>query len=110
MLGGQYETGWAELKAEPVSVFGEVKFRIEPSQHQWMYIHSDHIPCLFLLAVDPYIIAVDGRQHLMLDQKIKLATLIAVSAFESNKHDFEGLADFLRQFTLRTREAKNHGI
>lgn len=106
MLGGMYETGWAELKAEPVSVFGEVKFRIEPSQHQWFRLHHEHIPCMFIVSTGNEIFVIDGRYHLSLAEKVKLTTLEQFASFRSNKHDFVRLAAFLRQATRRDRGDK----
>lgn len=49
--GKGHETGWMELKAiHGLDSVGMARFKVEPSQIEWVRNHGELIPCFFLVA------------------------------------------------------------
>lgn len=80
---GSHETGWIELKRVLVAPGEQVKFKIEPSQHQWVEAHCPLIPVHFIVAVNDVCYFVPGSSHRELSQNLHLEALgnMALSTF-----------------------------
>ncbi len=61
MLGGEYETGWLELKA--VEDAPTITIHVEPSQHRWIEAHCASVPVHLLLRVGRVAYLVCGSMH-----------------------------------------------
>lgn len=106
MNGGNYETGWLELKAVKTgpNVAGEYKFKVEPSQHEWMKNHHNKIPVHFLLKTPNRIWLLPGEFHHALANPIStraLSSLSVAGMFPQNMRMV--LYEYLRKYTDRRR-------
>jgi len=103
MLGGTFETGWIELKAENESKW--VKFRIEPSQHQWIRNHHNLIPVHFLVAVGDDWYLIPGNCHEELAKKMSKLDLAEMAVYHARYPLTTGatldLVHLLKSFTGR---------
>ena len=98
-----YETGWIELKAirQPSSL--EFRFKVEPSQHQWIEDHWKKCPVLFLVAVgEELVYLIPGAHHGTLADSMTRTDLIRVSIGCWPRKNFAKLlAKELRNITAR---------
>lgn len=105
MLGIHYaghETGWMELKAIRDPGDKKFKFKIEPSQHQWIRDHHELVPVFFLVAVGDDIFLIDGCNHTRLDESMTKAELARFSKADFKRHEIrEYLSELLALYTQR---------
>ena len=107
MSGGDYETGWLELKSVENVKKETAHFEVQPSQHFWISNHHSRIPVHFLCSVDMLdFYLVPGSQHIRLAAPIHLKELESISIVKMHADEVgKTLASFLRQSTLRGRHA-----
>jgi hypothetical protein len=103
MLAPECETGWLELKA--VHEAPTFKFKVEPSQHQWIRAHCQRIPVCFLVAVGDNWYIVPGHYHARLIDRMGLQTLekmaICSVRWPLDKDDLTTLVNVLQVITRR---------
>lgn len=107
MSGGDYETGWLELKSVENVKKETAHFEVQPSQHFWISNHCGRIPVHFLCSVDMLdFYLIPGSQHIRLATPIHLKELESISIAKMRVDEVgKVLASFLRQSTLRGRHA-----
>lgn len=107
MLGGNYETGWLELKAVTemeISRAGKVRFHVEPSQHQWISRHDQKIPIHFLCAVGERCFLLHGSAHELIDRPLRVDELHSAAIIMIPKAALrQELPSVLKKLTSRDR-------
>lgn len=105
MAGGDYETGWLELKAElPMD---KIKFELQPAQHDWISRHHSVVPVHFLCAVGDYWFILDGSKHGLLAEPITVSGLKINSVANFSEADARSrLPLILKDVTARGRNAR----
>lgn len=94
MVHAHCETGWLELKAISGLLPAPWRFKLEPSQPEWMQRHAGRIPVHFLVAVGQTCWLIHGREWRMLQDQVNEAVLDAAAICK-----FE-LADMRRVLAL----------
>lgn len=74
MVGGVYETGWLELKAQ-LGDSGPWKFKLEASQHDWIGNHVGKVPVHFLMATGSTIWLVPGEHHKIFAKSVSISDM-----------------------------------
>ena len=74
MNGGDFETGWLELKAVKDTP-PPYTFKLEPSQHRWIEAHHLRVPVHLLLSTGQVVWLVPGKHHGMFVKPVGLEEL-----------------------------------
>lgn len=107
---GYHQTGWLELKAidwpEDPLILGRsiprAKFKIEPSQHQWIGRHLNRIPIHFLVAYGPRCFFVDAIHHRRLAEPTQVTELAQISVGTFLTRSLAENSSLFSNATLRT--------
>lgn len=104
MIHAHCETGWLELKALGALEQQPWKFKLEPSQPEWMVRHAHRIPVFFLVAVGQTCWLINGRLWAVLQRPITELTLDEISTTKFEFADMRSvLAPVLIDLTYRLR-------
>lgn len=103
MIGGVYETGWLELKAQ-LGDSGPWRFKLEASQHDWISNHVGKVPVHFLMATGKTIWLIPGEQHKIFSDSVTESEMRACSVARFPVTDMRiELNRHLRELTHRRR-------
>lgn len=105
MNGGEYETGWMELKAiRPPGPNAGFKFKLEPSQHRWIEAHYTRVPVMLLLAAGEDVWLVSGHKHHFFMQTQSRADMDSLGTHCLRSTTMRPtLNNYLKQSTYRNR-------
>lgn len=104
MMAPDCETGWLELKAIAGLTSSPWRFKLEPSQPEWMNRHAHRIPVHFLVAVSETCWLIDGKEWRMLQSQVGEIDLDLASIIKFQFADMRPiLAPALINLTYRRR-------
>jgi hypothetical protein len=104
MIHAHCETGWLELKAIAGLTPAPWRFKLEPSQPEWMQRHADRVPVHFLVAVRETCWLIHGREWRMLQLPVSELMLDTVCIIKFEFSDMRRvLAPVLIDLTYRLR-------
>jgi len=103
MVGGVYETGWLELKAQ-LDDSGPWKFKLEASQHKWIGNHLGKVPVHFLMATGDTFWLVPGERHKIFAKSVSKKDMLDISICSFTKAEMRAVLNgHLRALTHRRR-------
>lgn len=98
----KHETGWIELKACDADQ-GKIKLQVEPSQHNWIRAHHEHVPIWFLVLVEPHVYLIGGHMHEFVDEIKTVEELERSSMMHCGSDDIRtAIIPFLAMMTERS--------
>jgi hypothetical protein len=95
-----YRVGWLELKSIDVNVTASQRFKIEPSQHQYIRRWHRHMPIHFMVRTKDDVFVIPGKFHTELASAACLADVSILADLYFKDHDIAtALPPFLRKIT-----------
>lgn len=102
MLGGDYETGWLELKA--IDEEPPYAITIERSQHVWIQNHHSRVPVHLLISTGQVCWLVPGEHHGMFAKRVHLDQLVSKSVCGFQRAEMRSILHAeLKRLTDRSR-------
>ena len=95
-----FRVGWLELKAIDSNVTPSQRFKIEPSQHQYIRRWHHHMPIHFMVRSIDDVFVIPGKYHTELASAVCLADVSILADLRFKDHEIAAkLPTFLRKIT-----------